>query len=67
MKNWAAKKRAEPYYKIGGELSEMRKDTLMLIQHSIKQAKKAYVLVNRKLGPDLVLCVRHRMGSGKSV
>ncbi len=44
----AAKKRAEPYNKIVGKLQEMRKDTVMLIQQSIKQVKKAYVLVNNR-------------------
>ncbi len=44
----AAKKRAEPYNKIVGELPEMRKDTIALIQQSIQQVKKAYVLVNNR-------------------
>jgi hypothetical protein len=42
------KKRAEPYNKIVGVLPGMRKDTVMLIQQSIKQAKPAYVLVNNR-------------------
>lgn len=44
----AAKKRAEPYNKIVGELPEMRRDAIALIQHSIKIAKPAYVLVNNR-------------------
>lgn len=44
----AAKKRAEPYNKIVGELPEMRKDTVRLIQQSIQQVKNAYVLVNNR-------------------
>ena len=44
----AAKKRAEPYNKIVRELPEMRKDTIALIQQSIQQVKKAYVLVNNR-------------------
>lgn len=44
----AAKKRAEPYNKIVGELLEMRRDTVPLIHHSIKAAKPAYVLVNNR-------------------
>ncbi|MDK2741310.1 MAG: DUF72 domain-containing protein [Nitrospira sp. BO4] len=44
----AAKKRAEPYNKIVGELPEMRKDAVALIQESVKLAKPAYVLVNNR-------------------
>ncbi|MDK2745113.1 MAG: DUF72 domain-containing protein [Nitrospira sp.] len=44
----AAKKRAEPYNKIVGELPEMRKDAVALIQQSVKAAKPAYVLVNNR-------------------
>lgn len=43
-----AKKRAAPYNKIVAELPEMRKDTVALIQQSIKQANPAYVLVNNR-------------------
>lgn len=42
----AAKKRAEPYNKIVAELPDMRRDTVMLIQQAISQAKASYVLVN---------------------
>jgi uncharacterized protein YecE (DUF72 family) len=44
----AAKKRAEPYNKIVAELPEMRRDTITLVQQSIKLAKPAYVLVNNR-------------------
>ncbi|MDK2744320.1 MAG: DUF72 domain-containing protein [Nitrospira sp. BO4] len=44
----AAKKRAEPYNKIVGELPDMRRDTVTLIQQSIRLAKPAYVLVNNR-------------------
>lgn len=44
----AAKKRAEPYNKIVGELPEMRRDTIAIVQQSIQQAKPAYVLVNNR-------------------
>ena len=44
----AAKKRAEPYNKIVAELPDMRRDTVALIQQSIRLAKPAYVLVNNR-------------------
>ncbi|UVT20090.1 MAG: DUF72 domain-containing protein [Nitrospira sp.] len=44
----AAKKRAEPYNKIVGELPQMRKDAVALIQQSVKLSKPAYVLVNNR-------------------
>ncbi|MFO0699595.1 MAG: DUF72 domain-containing protein [Nitrospira sp.] len=43
-----AKKRAAPYTKIVGELPEMRRDTVALIEQSTRQAKPAYVLVNNR-------------------
>lgn len=43
-----AKKRAEPYNKIVAELPDMRKDTIALVQQSIKLARPAYVLVNNR-------------------
>lgn len=44
----AAKKRAEPYDKIVGELPEMRKDAVTLIQQSVEHVKPAYILVNNR-------------------
>ncbi|MDK2742558.1 MAG: DUF72 domain-containing protein [Nitrospira sp. BO4] len=44
----AAKKRAEPYNKIVGELPDMRRDAVALIQQSVKLAKPGYVLVNNR-------------------
>lgn len=44
----AAKKRAEPYTKIVGELPEMRQDTVELVHRAIKEKRKAYVLVNNR-------------------
>jgi hypothetical protein len=49
-----AKKRAAPYNKIVAELPDMRKETITLIQQSIRLAKPAYVLVyNRSEGNAL--------------
>lgn len=44
----AAKKRAEPYNKIVGELPEMRKDTVALIKQAVGENRRAYVLVNNR-------------------
>jgi len=44
----AAKNRAEPYTKIVGELPEMRRDTVGLVQKSVGEKRKAYVLVNNR-------------------
>ena len=45
----AAKKRAEPYTKIVGELPEMRRDTVELVRKAIAQDQRAYVLVNNRV------------------
>ena len=44
----AAKKRAEPYTKIVGELPEMRRDTVELVRKAIAENRRAYVLVNNR-------------------
>ncbi len=44
----AAKKRAEPYDKIVGELPEMRKDTLGLVRQATGEGRSIYVLVNNR-------------------
>ena len=44
----AAKKRAEPYNKIVGELPEMRRDTVDLVKKAVAGNRKAYVLVNNR-------------------
>ena len=44
----AAKKRAEPYTKIIGELPEMRRDTVDLIRKAVAEGRRAYVLVNNR-------------------
>ena len=41
----AAKKRAEPYTKIVGELPEMRRDTVDLVRKAVTENRRAYVLV----------------------
>src|SRR4029079_2868392 len=44
----AAKKRAEPYNKIVGELPEMRRDTVELVRKVVAENRRAYVLVNNR-------------------
>ncbi|MGC4097783.1 MAG: DUF72 domain-containing protein [Nitrospira sp.] len=44
----AAKKRAEPYNKIVGELPKMRRDPIALVKQSIKDGRRAYVIVNNR-------------------
>ena len=44
----AAKKRAEPYNKIVGELPEMRRDTVNLVKQAVADNRRAYVLVNNR-------------------
>lgn len=44
----AAKKRAEPYTKIVGELPEMRRGTVDVIRKAIAENRRAYVLVNNR-------------------
>ena len=43
-----AKKRAEPYTKIVGELPEMRRDTAELVRKAVTENRRAYVLVNNR-------------------
>lgn len=44
----AAKQRAMPYDKIGGELPEMRAETVVLVKEAVRQKVHAYVLVNNR-------------------
>jgi uncharacterized protein YecE (DUF72 family) len=44
----AAKKRAEPYTKIVGELPVMRQDTVELVRKAVAENRRAYVLVNNR-------------------
>jgi len=43
-----AKKGAEPYNKIVGELPEMRRDTVMLVKQPVAENRQGYVLVNNR-------------------
>ncbi len=44
----AAKKRAEPYNKVVGELPEMRRETVSLVKQAVAENRWAYVLVNNR-------------------
>lgn len=54
----AAKKRAEPYNKIVGELPEMRKEAVVLIKNAIGHNRRVYVLVNNRLEGNAPLTVQ---------
>lgn len=54
----AAKKRAEPYDKIVGELAEMRKDTVSLIQEATTENRSTYILVNNRAEGNAPLTIQ---------
>ncbi len=54
----AAKKRAEPYTKIVGELLEMRRDTVDLVKKAVEEGRRAYVLVNNRSEGNAPLTVQ---------
>ena len=54
----AAKKRAEPYTKIIGELPEMRRDTVELVRKAVAENRRAYVLVNNRSEGNAPLTVQ---------
>ncbi len=54
----AAKKRAEPYNKIVGELPEMRRDTVRLVQQATGVNRTTYVLVNNRAEGNAPLTIQ---------
>ena len=55
----AAKKRAEPYTKIVGELPDMRRDTVQLVRQAVRsEGRHAYVLVNNRSEGNAPLTVQ---------
>jgi hypothetical protein len=54
----AAKKRAEPYNKIVGELSTMRRETAHLVRQAISEGQHAYVSVNNRSEGNAPLTVQ---------
>jgi uncharacterized protein YecE (DUF72 family) len=57
----AAKKRAEPYNKIVGELPEMRRDTVDLVKKAIEDKRRAYVMVNNRSEGNAPLTIQALM------
>ena len=60
----AAKKRAEPYNKIVGELPEMRRETVDLVNKVLAEDRRAYVLVNNRSEGK---CATHHSGDQRSI
>ena len=58
----AAKKRAEPYTKIVGELPEMRRETVNLVRKAVAENRRAYVLVNNRSEGNAPLTVQGLVG-----
>jgi len=54
----AAKKRAEPYNKIVGELPDMRRETVHLVKQAVAENRRAYVLVNNRSEGNAPLTVQ---------
>ncbi len=57
----AAKKRAEPYNKIVGELPEMRRDTVDLVKKAMETRRRAYVIVNNRSEGNAPLTIQALM------
>jgi uncharacterized protein YecE (DUF72 family) len=54
----AAKRRAEPYDRIVGELPEMRQDTVKLVRQATGEGRAVYVLVNNRAEGNAPLTVQ---------
>jgi hypothetical protein len=54
----AAKKWAEPYTKIVGELPDMRRDTVELVKKAVEDGRRAYLLVNNRSEGNAPLTVQ---------
>ncbi len=58
-----AKKRAEPYNKIVGELPEMRRDTVDLVKKAMAEKRQAYVIVNNRSEGNAPLTIQALMNA----
>ena len=56
-----AKKRAEPYNRIVGELPEMRRDTVDLVKKAMEEKRQAYVIVNNRSEGNAPLTIQALM------
>ena len=54
----AAKKRADPYDKIVGELPEMRRDTVTVVKQAVAEHRRVYVLVNNRAEGNAPLTIQ---------
>jgi hypothetical protein len=61
----AAKKRAEPYNKIVGELPEMRRDTIDLVKKTMEEKRRPYVIVNNRSEGNAPLTIQVLMSALK--
>jgi len=57
----AAKKRAEPYDKLVGELPEMRREIVDLVKHAVAENWQAYVMVNNRSEGNAPLTIQALM------
>ena len=62
----AAKKRAQPYTMIVGEIPEMRRDTVELVRKAAAENRRAYVLVNNRAEGNAPLTVEGLVGMLRS-
>jgi len=53
-----AKKRADPYDKIVGELPEMRREMVELVKRAVTEGRRSYVLVNNRAEGNAPLTVQ---------
>jgi uncharacterized protein YecE (DUF72 family) len=58
MSHEQAKKRAEPYNTMVGELPDMRKETVSLVNQAIGEQRQAYVLVNNRCEGNAPLTIQ---------
>ena len=54
----AAKKRAEPYTKIVGELPEMRRENVELVRRAVTDNRNVYALVNNRAEGNAPLTIQ---------
>ena len=54
----AAKRQAEPYTKIVGELTEMRRETVELVRRAVTDNRNVYALVNNRAEGNASLTIQ---------
>jgi hypothetical protein len=53
-----AKRRAEPYTKIVGELTEIRRETVELVRRAVTENRNVYALVNNRAEGNAPLTIQ---------